>query len=163
MPLYLHCLKPHLVSLNRSGIFIHACLPSSLPIPVSLVLVCPDSSSSVVLSCIFQTPTTTCAVGHPQLPLLLYHSHQAARKVNFCQAHCVSLPAQEEGACTSPGKLPHCPGHVCTLSLSQIQTRARTLYISTFPLNTLVFMNGKPGKMRGCRGATRSCPGKRFR
>lgn len=63
-------------------------------------------------------------------------------------------PAQKEGACTSLGELPHCPVHVCTLSLSQIQTRARTPYISTLPHNTLVFTNGKPGKMRGCGGAT---------
>lgn len=53
-----------------------------------------------------------------------------------------------------PGEFPHSQVRACTLSLTQIQTGARTWYVSTLPLNTLVFMNGKPGKMRGCGGAT---------
>lgn len=96
------------VSLIWLGIFILVCLPSSLPIPVSLVLVCPDSSSSVVLSCLSQTPTTTCAVSHPQLPLLLHDSLWAARKGNFCQAHCPPppQPKRKEHA-QGPGEFPH--------------------------------------------------------
>lgn len=78
----------------------YSCLSSLLPASSSVLGV--SVSWQHQLSCLSQTPTTTCAISHPELLLLLHHSHPAVRKVNFCQSHSSPAPAQEEGAFTRP-------------------------------------------------------------
>lgn len=99
-----HCFKVHFVSLSWLGRFILACVPISLPVPVSLASVCPDSSlyGALLLYCLSQTPLpplTLCC--QSQLLLLLHHPLQADRKVSFCQTRHF-LPAREEGARARP-------------------------------------------------------------
>lgn len=161
-------LQVHPVSFSWLGSFIRLCLPSSLPVPVPLASVCPERRVSMVLSCYIVLPKHLCchwllpAVRHSQLFLLLYHLFWANWKENICQVHCYPQPKRKEHM-LGPGELPCSQVHVCTLALSQTWTKARTGYMSTLPLSTLDFINGKPGKVRGWGGATWSHPGKRSR